>query len=457
MEGILTFIRELDECGYPGAKIAQTLKEVYDGSVGFYELAFPIPRHEQDHLLLEFQFEFYPAEKFELLGVAACIWSERLNQFRRPLAERENIWQVFEGLPTIEKVLNAFEQQQEELRFAPQSLTLKSIDMNLNNLENLKEELKMLHFDDKVAAQMEENMLKNLPEFTLRSRVEGNKGQVDMLLHFKQSNQSEHYYLNKYDVTLNKAKPLEEGQKYLIISPGQEEGKNLVRSFPVPHEAIAFFKAQEGQSKSELAVGKDAKSKVTLATIESGKINYVAKDFSKTYYSPVVDQTFYVERGNGFTSEQAANMIQGRAVFRDNMLNSGGIPYQAWIKLDMDRPKDHNGNYLTNQYHVPSYGFDLKETLEKYNIKEMADPGKTQAIMETLQNGNRPLITTVKDGEEVKLHVEAVPRYSQVNFYQASGKHEKREQFELAAHKVQEMAAGKGKAKEQETEMAMQR
>jgi hypothetical protein len=47
----------------------------------------------------------------------------------------------------------------------------------------------------------------------------------------------------------------------------------------------------------------------------------------------------------------------------------------------------------------------------------------------------------------VKLHLEAVPRYSQVNFYQENGKPEKREQFEKAAEKEKDAAVGKGKEK----------
>jgi len=336
-------------------------------------------------------------------------------------------------------------------------LTINKIDMNLNNLENLKEELRTLRFEDRVAAQMEEQMKNGVSEFTLRSMVEGNKGQVDMLLHFKQSNQSDHYYLNKYDVTLNKAKPLAEGEKYLVVFPKEEAGKNSFVKFDVPHEAIAYFKEKKGTS--ELAIGKIAGKKLetssTLATMQDDRVNFVAKEFNKVFYAPPVTQTFYVDRGKGFTSEQAANLIQGRAVYRDDMLNVGGQSYQAWVKLDMDRPKDRNGNYVTNQYHVPSYGFDLEKTLDKFNIRELGDPAKKAEIMEALHNGNRPLISTVKDGEPIKLHVEAVPRYSAINFYHENGKPEKREQFELAPVKAAEKVVGKGK--EQEAEMTIAR
>ena len=341
----------------------------------------------------------------------------------------------------------------EELKQA-NSLTINSIDMNRNNLENLKEELKKLGFKDKVAAEMEKQIEKGVPEFTLNDKVNGAKGQVDLTLHFRQSGQSENYFFNKYEVALNTGKGLEDGQKYMVITPNaQAPGKNLVKSFENVTEAISFFKEQKGNS--ELAVGKDAANKVELAKMEKGKVNYVAKDFQRTFRTPAQTQTFFVERGRGFTAEQAANLIQGRSVFRNDLLNLGGQGYAAWIKLDMDSPKDRYQNYQTNQYHVPTYGFELEKVLDKYQIKELNDPQKKEALIQTLENGNRPLVTTVKEGQETKLFMEAVPRYSQLNFFREDGKPEKREQFLKEPKLDQTLQIGKGKGKEKEQEHGM--
>lgn len=331
---------------------------------------------------------------------------------------------------------------------------IKEEDMNRNNLENLTEEMKMLGLGDKEIMQMQELMQKNLSEFQLRTKIPGNKGVVDTVLHFKQSNQSENYYLNKFHVTLNKAQQLEEGQKYLVATNNIEGQKpeKLFRSFESPYEAVAYFKEEMG--KSELGVGhatNEEKNKwkidYPLANRENGNTSYVAKEFSKTFHAPVVDQTFFVEKGRGFTVPQAANMIQGRSVHRDDLLNIGGQPYAAWMKLDMDGAKDRHGNYMLNQYHDPLYGFDVSKVLDAYKIKEVANPEQKEAIIAELKNGNRPLITTELNGAEAKLHLEAVPRYSQVNFYQENGKPEKREQFETAAEKARKIAEAKTKEK----------
>ena len=317
--------------------------------------------------------------------------------------------------------------------------------MNLNNLENLKEEMRALGFKDKLITEMEKNMEKNVPEFKLYDTLPATKGQVDLTLHLKQSAQSDFYYFNKFDASLNAGKPLEDGRKYLVISPGEKD-KPVFRKFENPNEAIAYFREQKGNS--ELAVGKDPAHKETLAQMENGKVNYVIKDFQKTFYTPPVSQTFWIEKGKGFTAEQASNLIQGRSVYRDDLLNLGGMPYKAWVKLDFDKPKDRHQNFSTNQYHDPSYGFDLSKNLDKFSIKELDTPAKRQALEESLKNGNRPTITTLKEGQEVKLFIEAVPRYSQINMFTENGKPEKREQFLKEPSVSNKLNTGKAKEKE---------
>jgi hypothetical protein len=402
----------------------------------------------QDIGLTHVVFELQPMERelqpvdldfFDNLGTALDYWESKSG----PLYAGSNDNPVY--YRNIERLL-------EEVKLS-NSLT-KDKDMNRNNLENIQDEMKNLRFSKKAIEEAQQKMEKGLPDFTVNDKVNGNKGQVDITAHFRQSGQSDNYYFNKFTVALNTGKALEEGQKYMVISPNEQApGKNLVKSFENVTEAIDFFKAQKGNS--ELAAGKDAANKVELAKMENGKINYVAKDFQRTFRTPAQTQTFFIERGRGFTAEQAANLIQGRSVYRDDLLNLAGDPYSAWIKLDFDSPKDRYQNYTTNQYHVPSYGFTTKEALEKYQVKEMDDPKKQESLMQSIENGNRPLITTVKDNQEVKLHIEAAPRFRQINFFREDGKPEKREQFLKEPKLDQTLQLNKGKEKEQEQGMAV--
>jgi hypothetical protein len=61
--------------------------------------------------------------------------------------------------------------------------------------------------------------------------------------------------------------------------------------------------------------------------MKAGRVDFVEKNFQHAYRTPARTQTFFVECGKGFNVEQGVNMIQGRSVFRDDLLNLGGSPY----------------------------------------------------------------------------------------------------------------------------------
>lgn len=300
--------------------------------------------------------------------------------------------------------------------------------INKNNLENLQGEMKSLKFSPALIEQMEKEMAKGQPAFQLHTQLPADKGQLDVTLNFRQSGQSDYYYFNRYDLALSKAKPLEDDKKYIVISPNPEKkGENLTRKFDSVLQAIDYFKAQK--QTSELAVGKSVGDKMTLATMDKGKVDYVNKDFRTTYYSPAITNSQYVNRGKGFTVEQAANMLQGRAVYRDDLVNRAGEQYKAWSVNQFDEPKDKYGNYKVKQY-SEGYGFDVAKELDSYKIKGLDNDKLRDGLIQQLKNGNRPVVTvTGADGQEQKLHVEAMPRYTNLNFYQSGGKPEKREQF----------------------------
>lgn len=320
--------------------------------------------------------------------------------------------------------------------------------MNVNNLENLKNELKKLGFSKSVVTQMEEQMKKDSPEFQIKEVIPALKGQVELNLHFKQSSQSDYYYFNKFEATHLLTQSLDKGEQYMVIHP-DENGKSTVKKLDSVTEALSYFKNQEGPA--ELAVGKDAAHKTTVATIENGQTHFMEKDFQRHVYTPPVSQTFYLDKGKGFTAVQAANLVQGRSVYRDDLLSLAGNAYKAWMKLDFDKPRDRFNNLNFNQYHDPSYGFNLKEVLEKYPIQELEDPATLKKLETSLKNGNQPLVTVNKEGGEVKLRVEAAPRYNQVNFYTEGGKIQKREALLKTAEleKFQNKKSAKEKVNEE--------
>jgi len=219
-----------------------------------------------------------------------------------------------------------------------------------------------------------------------------------------------------------------------------------VKPFLSPADAIAFFKGQKGTS--ELAIGTDGNHKTTLASMENGKINYVNRDFSATFHGKPVTQTFYVREGQGFNAVQARNLVQGRAVYREDLITRAGEPYKAWAVLDNEQPKDNNGNFRYRHFRDPEYGFDIQATLKRYGFKE-ADQ---EAFIAELKDGNRALGTVEKDGRETKLLVEAVPRYGNLNLFDKDGKPQRREEYDLEAKQDR----GQSRSRGNEQEMASQ-
>lgn len=345
---------------------------------------------------------------------------------------------------TIEQML--YELQKEN------PLTINRQEMNLNNLKDLKNEVKDLGFSPKVAEELEPNMRTQTPYFTLKEQLPGDNGlPVDMTLHFRKSNESQFYSFNKFEAIASKIPPAPDMQRYMVLTENKEHPeKPLVKEFANGQEALEFFKKQKGNS--ELIIGENSDSKQILASKENGTDNYVSKDFRNAYYGSAVKQTFYVSRGAGFTASQAANMVQHRTVHRDNMLNpNSGEAYKAWIGLDFDQAKDSYGNYKLKQLNDPNFGFNLEKTLENFKIKELADPAKKEEIMAAMRNGDRIPVTIIgKDNKEHQVQVEAVPRYKTMDFFNRDGEKMRREPF-LKPVISQDLGKDKGKGKGKET------
>jgi hypothetical protein len=347
-----------------------------------------------------------------------------------------------------------------ELRFAIKKTeySLNHNNMNRNSLEAFREEAKALKVPQNMIDAAEALMEQNVPKIQVFGQIPADRGMMDATIHIKQSGQSDFYYFNKFDIAMSKAKPLEKEHQYLVISPSPtDKDKSLLRKFSSPIQAMDYFKEQKGNA--ELAIGKgtekDLQFRDTVATMKDGKVDYVKKEFQQTYYSPVLQNSHYVDRGKGFSLEQAANMLQGRAVFRDDLVSRAGVQYKAWNSYQFNEAKDKYSNYTLKQF-GEGYGFDLKKELAGYDIKEMQQPNLAKQIVERMENGHAPIVTMIgKDGQEKPLRIEAVPRYGNINLSELNGKPVKREEYQKEQNLGQDMSKDKSKAKQQGQEMSM--
>lgn len=70
---------------------------------------------------------------------------------------------------------------------------------------------------------------------------------------------------------------------------------------------------------------------------------------------------------------------------------------------------------------IENYGFDLQKAVGEYRIEIGVDLKKQAELTTELKDGNRPVVTVLgSNGEEMKLHIEAVPRYGTWSFFKGS-------------------------------------
>lgn len=140
-----------------------------------------------------------------------------------------------------------------------------------------------------------------------------------------------------------------------------------------------------------------------------------------------LQQTFYINKGQGVTLKESYNLLNGRAVHK-TLTDKEGEKYKAWIQLDLN-VKDDKGNYKRQQYHE-NYGYNLNEVLAKYPVKELLDSKQKDELINSLQKGNVQMVAFVKEGKSEKMYIEADPRYKDINLYNPQMKRQTREEKE---------------------------
>lgn len=104
----------------------------------------------------------------------------------------------------------------------------------------------------------------------------------------------------------------------------------------------------------------------------------------------VLKQTFYIQKGKGFTAKEAYNLLEGRFVHKE-MLNKENEKYNAHMKLDFHNTDDR-GNYKFIRY-SEAYGYKLEDTLAKVPIKGMQDENVREQLIKSLDRGNLQMVT----------------------------------------------------------------
>ncbi len=131
-----------------------------------------------------------------------------------------------------------------------------------------------------------------------------------------------------------------------------------------------------------------------------------------------VKQTFFIHaKEDNITLKEGYNLMNGRAVHKE-MTPKEGEKYMAWVQLDF-KNTDKQGNYEKNTYHQ-NYGFDLTKVLAQFSIKELTNESHRQRLIDSLERGNRQGVTLQTNGQELKVFIEAAPKFKGLNFYDES-------------------------------------
>lgn len=164
------------------------------------------------------------------------------------------------------------------------------------------------------------------------------------------------------------------------------------------------------------------------------------------------DQAFYMNKGKGVTAKEAYNLLEGRAVYKE-LENREGQKYHAWLQIDFSK-RDKSNNHELNQFHE-AYGYDLKEALAKFPIRDMKEPDLRDILLSSLQKGNLQAVAFEKEGGAVRMFVEANPQYKTINLYDNELKRVPKEELQKYQVEGKDKVAGKevGKDKDAKKEM----
>ena len=238
-------------------------------------------------------------------------------------------------------------------------------------------------------------------------------------------NHNEENYLQKnLDYINNQIKFLGFGEGFNEALQEAIQSGNEKIDFPISKE---FSSLQEKSNPIDFTLhfNKGKESNMYFLNSYSAQLNK-----PDTNPENVHSQTFYLNKGKGFTAKEAFNLLSGRSVNKD-LANKEGETYNAWLQL---KPAENNEERGKRDFQIfnENYGYDLKEALSKFPIKEMETPEAEARLMNSLKKGNLQSVTFSDIDGDTKKYIEAVPQYKNINVYNEEGKkqfipHEKSE------------------------------
>ena len=123
--------------------------------------------------------------------------------------------------------------------------------------------------------------------------------------------------------------------------------------------------------------------------------------------------------GRAFTAKEVLNLLEGRAVYREGIVNKEGLRYNAWNAIDFAKPKDGQRQELA--IFTDGYGFDLREKIEQLPIVGIMNENAKEALLKSLKKGNEQFVTVTTGNGEERLYIAADPRFKAIQVKDENG------------------------------------
>lgn len=122
------------------------------------------------------------------------------------------------------------------------------------------------------------------------------------------------------------------------------------------------------------------------------------------------------------TVKEAFNLLEGRSVYKKELLKQDGGKYNAWINFDFNHINEKNQPEIHR--YTDNYGFDIATELKKLPLKENQYEDRQQQLIASLEKGNLQGVTAIIAGKEQQIFMEANPQYKNFNLYELNGQNE---------------------------------
>lgn len=180
----------------------------------------------------------------------------------------------------------------------------------------------------------------------------------------------------------------------------------------------SFWSPEDFSNPMETAHNKnDVTYTLHFSKSKEGDMYFLNSYTAQLPYKEQAENTFYFNGGKSFTAKEAYNMLEGRAVYKE-LVSQTGESYHAWVMLG---DPDEDGKRKMVMYH-DKYGFNIEEVLDKLNLVKDS-PESKERIIASLKKGNiqTVLLKGANDKPEWEFIV-ANPKGWRIDIYNDKGR-----------------------------------